>query len=83
TGQPLARLLPDRDGEWSYDGELPPYFADPVDAVVMRRVECCECGWIGGEDKQRLIDSPSLKALGVQGWDHVCPKCGHDEFYQL
>ncbi|MEO5343785.1 MAG: hypothetical protein H7842_10690 [Gammaproteobacteria bacterium SHHR-1] len=26
TGQPLARLLPDRDGEWSYDGELPPYY---------------------------------------------------------
>lgn len=55
----------------------------PVERLVVRRVECCSCGWTGTEDEQKRIDSPSLKKMGVAGWDHVCPKCAHDEFYQL
>jgi hypothetical protein len=27
TGAEVAQVLPSKDGEWSYDGELPPLYA--------------------------------------------------------
>ena len=52
-------------------------------SVVIRYVECCQCGWTGKEEQQKKIDSFSLKKFGFKGWDHVCPKCNHDEFYNV
>jgi len=45
-------------------------------------IECCNCGWTGQPEEQRLVPSASLAKMGVSGHDHVCPKCGHDDFYR-
>lgn len=44
-------------------------------------IECCLCGWSGGEEERPLQPSESLRRLGVAGLDHVCQRCGHDTFY--
>ena len=45
-------------------------------------VKCTKCGWIGSQDQQILIASESLKEMGVKGFDHVCPRCGNNEFFE-
>ena len=48
-----------------------------------RHVECCKCGWSGTEGEQAQRQSLFLQSIGVDGLDHVCPECGHDDFYVI
>lgn len=48
-----------------------------------KSLECCECGFVCKKSELKEIKSKSLAALGVKGSDYVCPKCEHDDFYDL
>lgn len=45
--------------------------------------ECCKCGWMGRFSQQIQVPSKHFADLGVEGWDHTCPQCGHDSFYRI
>ena len=48
----------------------------------MHKIKCTKCDWKGTEDQRLLVVSESLKKMGVKGFDHVCPCCESDEFYE-
>jgi predicted RNA-binding Zn-ribbon protein involved in translation (DUF1610 family) len=43
--------------------------------------ECRQCGWVGKESDKNSRQSESMKKIGVKGCTHVCPDCGHADFY--
>ena len=49
----------------------------------MNDIECCKCGWIGDEEEQVIAECKWMEVKGAIVESHVCPKCGHDEFYDV
>ena len=44
--------------------------------------KCCECPWVGIDDQMKIIRNSSLSNdVGAEVTIFVCPKCGHDSFY--
>jgi hypothetical protein len=51
------------------------------------KIECAKvrkCGWKGTRgDLNEVPDVKESKAFGLNISKHVCPKCGHNEYYEL
>lgn len=47
-------------------------------------IECCKCGHECSHDDCVVIkDDEFSKSVGAEVTVNTCPKCGHDEFYDI